>query len=246
MNKATGKALKVNGQTVTAEKTFTPDKADGTVEMTFTLNSTDLAGVTTVVFEKLYLESSNRLVASHENLKDKKQTVAFKDVTLKTHATDGTKSSQSIAPEEKVTIVDTVTYDGLVVGKKYTVSGVLMDKETGKVLTVDGKQVTGQTTFKAEAESGSVEVTFTLDASALEGKTIVVFESLLYDGREIASHADLGDADQSVTVTKPGDSTTTTTSPKTGDTTNMALWIFLAVGAALVMAVVYRKKRQAV
>ena len=42
-----------------------------------------------------------------------------------------------------------------------------MNKETGEALLKDGKPVTAQAEFKAEKAGGSVEVTFTFDASAL-------------------------------------------------------------------------------
>lgn len=72
-----------------------------------------------------------------------------------------------------------------------------MNKETGEALLKDGKPVTAQAEFKAEKAGGSVEVTFTFDASALAGQDVVVFEKLYYtDGKtehEIASHEDLKD-----------------------------------------------------
>ncbi|OFI45968.1 hypothetical protein BG262_06755 [Floricoccus penangensis] len=78
-----------------------------------------------------------------------------------------------------------------------------MDKSTNKPLLVDGKEVTGSTTFTAEKANGSVDVTFTFDASALEGKTIVVFEKLFQNGKEVASHEDINDKAQTVTVETP-------------------------------------------
>lgn len=90
---------------------------------------------------------------------------------------DGEKETK---PAEEVTITDEVKYSGLIPGKTYTISGVLMDKETGEPLLVDDEQVTAEVEFVAEAESGTVELTYTLDASTLAGKHIVVFETLYY------------------------------------------------------------------
>ena len=64
------------------------------------------------------------------------------------------------------------------IGREYTVKGVLMNQRTKKAVTVDGKEVTASTTFTAENRNGSVEVVFTFDATALEGTTTVVFETL--------------------------------------------------------------------
>ena len=95
-----------------------------------------------------------------------------------------------------VILVDTVTYKGLTAGKTYVVKGTIMDKASGEPIGV-----TAETTFTAEASDGSVEVTFTFDTTKLQGKTLVVFETL-YDtqGNPIVAHSDLNDEDQTVSV----------------------------------------------
>ena len=95
-----------------------------------------------------------------------------------------------------VTLVDTVTYKGLTEGKTYVLKGTIMDKASGQPIGV-----TAETTFTAEASDGSVEVTFTFDTTKLQGKTLVVFETL-YDtqGNLIVDHSDLNDEDQTVSV----------------------------------------------
>ena len=110
---------------------------------------------------------------------------------------DGEKTAK---PSEELTITDTVEYSGLIPGKTYKLSGVLMDKETEEPLLVDDKEVTSEVEFVAEKESGTVEMTFTLDASALVGKHIVVFETLYYNDKEIAAHTDIEDEDQTVLI----------------------------------------------
>ena len=54
-------------------------------------------------------------------------------------------------------------------------------------------QVTAEVEFTPEAAEGTVELTYTLDASALAGKSVVVFETLYLDDVEITSHADIED-----------------------------------------------------
>ena len=98
--------------------------------------------------------------------------------------------------------MDVVEYTGLTPGQTYTVSGVLMDKGTGQALLVDGAEVTAETEFVAEESSGTVELTYTLDASTLAGTTIVVFETLYSDGVEIAAHADINDEAQTIEITE--------------------------------------------
>ena len=44
---------------------------------------------------------------------------------------------------DSVSIIDTVTYSGLKVGETYTITGTLMDADTGKnVLDDDGNEIT--------------------------------------------------------------------------------------------------------
>ena len=78
-----------------------------------------------------------------------------------------------------MTIVDTVSYKNLIVGQEYTVKGKLMLKETGEPLRIDGKEVTAETTFVPEEADGSVDMKFTFDASALNKKSVVVFEKFM-------------------------------------------------------------------
>ena len=77
MDKATGKSLISDGEKIIAEKVFTADKEDGQVKLSFYFNENDLQGKTAVVFEKLYFEG--HLIGSHQDLKDKNQTVTFEE-----------------------------------------------------------------------------------------------------------------------------------------------------------------------
>ena len=119
---------------------------------------------------------------------------------LSTEATDVSDGDHVLAPEGKVTVVDEVAYANLVPGKAYTVKGTLMDKATGQPLLVGGKEVASKKEFSPIAPFGTVKVEFTFDASAFRGKEIVAFESLEYEEREIAAHADIYDEGQTVKV----------------------------------------------
>lgn len=197
MDQETKKELQVDGKAVKAEKTFTAEKADGSVDITFTFDGSALAGKKVVVFEKLFFEG--REVAVHEDIEDKGQTVTYQSIKIGTTAKDkDTESSQGI-PVKDVTIMDTVSYSNLIPGKEYTIKGTLMDKETKKELQINGKTVMAEKTFTAEKADGSVELAFTFDGSALGGKEIVVFEKLLFEGREVAAHEDIEDKGQTVT-----------------------------------------------
>ena len=211
MDKSTGEPLLVGGKNVTAEKTFTPTEANGTVTVTFTFDASELAGKELVVFERLYRDDVE--IAVHTDINDKDQTVDFPEPEIHTTAA-AENGDKAVDPLESVTIVDTVTYKNLTPGKTYVMKGTLMDKATGQPLLVGGKEVTAETTFIPDAPDGSVEVRFTFDASDLIGKELVVFEDLFRDGVEVTTHADLTDQDQTVNVKNPKLKTTATADGK--------------------------------
>ena len=118
-------------------------------------------------------------------------------------------NQQKVTPLKKVTITDTVKYSNLIIGKTYTVNGVLMDKKesitAGKdvPLLVNGKQITASKVFVAKNPNGMISLDFVFDASALAGKEIVVFENVYRDGRLVASHTDIHDKGQTVRIVNP-------------------------------------------
>ena len=203
MDKATNHPLLVDGAEVTAEAEFTPESADGTVELTYTLDASALAGTTIVVFETLYSDGVE--IAAHADINDENQTVEITEPEKPTLGTTATVDGQHTAdPTGEITIVDVVEYTGLIPGETYTVSGILMDKATGEPLLVDGAEVTAEVEFTPESADGTVELTYTLDASTLAGTTIVVFETLYSDGVEIAAHTDINDEAQTITIEPRG------------------------------------------
>ncbi|KLU68285.1 MAG: hypothetical protein RHS_5892 [Robinsoniella sp. RHS] len=208
MDLLTGKPLLVNGKEVRAKKTFTAEQPTGSIELEFTFDSSALKGKEVVIFETLYQDEKE--VAVHADLKDKGQTVKFEEPKIGTTATDKETGKHKGFVSEKTTIVDLVEYVNLIVGKTYIVDGVVMDLLTGKTLIINGKEVRAKKTFTAKQPNGSIELEFTFDSSALKGKEVVIFESLSYEGREIASHTDLKDKNQTVKFEKPKIGTTAT------------------------------------
>lgn len=142
-----------------------------------------------------------------------------------------------------VTIDDVVSYRPLVPGKEYTVKGILMDKATGKPFLVDGKEITSEVTFTAEKANSEVTVSFTFDGSIITKDTdVVVFESLYYDGVEIAVHADIDDTDQTVTIHPQPEPE----KPQTGDNSNLGFYIGLgsvAVGGLIAFLIIKFKRK---
>ena len=207
MDKATGKAFEVDGKAVTAEATFTPETENGTTEVSFEFAQKAIEGkeISLVVFEKV-LNADGKVIGTHEDLEDPDQTVSFNPDTpeISTKAKDkGTASNEGHAKKD-VTIIDEVSYRNLIVGKEYTVKGVLMDKATNQPLLANGKEVCAEKTFTAKKPNGTIDLEFTFDGSALAGATVVVFETLYTDNKEVATHTDINDADQTVTYPKVG------------------------------------------
>lgn len=196
MDKSTGQAfVDSDGKKVTAEETFKAEKENGTIELAFVVKKTDMRGKTVVVYEKLY--EGEKEVAVHEDITDEDQTVNYPE--LETNAKDGDTGTNEGNAADEVTIVDKVTYKNLIIGREYTVKGTLMDKETGlPFLTKDGNEVHAEKKFTAEKANGSIELTFTITKGDLVGKTIVVFEKLYNKDKEVGSHTDIEDDDQTV------------------------------------------------
>ena len=202
MNKATGKPfLDFDGNEVTAEATFTPTDADGTVDVTFMFSSLHLKQDTeVVVFETLYREDIE--LATHAQIDDEGQTVKIRVPEIGTTATS--EDGHRVDPLGEVTIFDEVSYTNLKPEKEYTVSGVLMDKATGKAfLDADGKEIKAETTFTPTQPTGTVTVEFVFNATVLHGKEVVAFETLYYEGIELATHADINDEGQTVKIKNP-------------------------------------------
>lgn len=91
MDKFTGKPFMVKGKEVTSTVKFTPDKANGTVEVEFTFDASNIKKSTDlVVFESLYRD--NVEIAVHADLKDKGQTVTIVPPAPKTPKTSDNRN----------------------------------------------------------------------------------------------------------------------------------------------------------
>ena len=91
MDKFTGKPFMVKGKEVTSTVKFTPDKANGTIEVEFTFDASNIKKSTDlVVFESLYRDKVE--IAVHADLKDKGQTVTVVPPTPKTPKTSDNRN----------------------------------------------------------------------------------------------------------------------------------------------------------
>lgn len=240
MDKATGEPLLIDEKEIRSESTFTPDEPTGEVIVSFEFDARYIKEDTgIVVFEGLY--SEDKELAVHADIEDDGQTVTVKIPEIGTKASiDGKKEYTA---NGDITIDDVVSYKNLTVGKEYTISGVLIDKATGKAFLVDGEEVCSEVTFTSEKADGEVTVSFTFDGSAISKDTeIVVFETLYRDKLEIAVHTDIDDKDQTVTIHPQPEPE----KPQTGDNSNLGFWIGLgavALGGLVSVVIIKIKKK---
>ena len=200
-----------DGNEVKAVKEFTPDTAHGFVDVELTFNGLNLAdGQKLVCFETLKRAGSE--LAEHADAADEGQTVEVALPKIGTTLTDAADGDKDIVSNNPVKLTDTVSYAGLVPGREYTVTGTLYKKVEGAdgateavaVKGADGNPVTAKTTFTPEKANGTVDVAFEFDGSELaHGDKVVAFESLDRKGVELAAHAEIDDAAQTVSVSNP-------------------------------------------
>lgn len=216
MKKSDGRALTRDGKEIAEEMTFTPDAADGETELTFTFSTKELNENGIVVFEELY-EGEN-LIAYHRDIEDPQQSVFLPGVT--TDACDKDTGRQNMLAAEDRVIVDRITFNGLIAGKTYEISGEVKIKSEDTAFDeaetvpskIIGAEGNGSISYDAEkvtfipagaegeSVSGEILVSFGVDASGLAGEDLVVGESVRYKGMDIAVHRDLSDERQTVHI----------------------------------------------
>ena len=261
--------LIIDGKRVENDYTFVADEEEMKVEISYTFNASALGGKNLVTFEELYDFSNPNepvKVAEHKDIEDDGQTVLITERIIKIHTTATDKDgNKELEAGKEVTIIDTITLEGLEVGTQYKLVGWQMLKEENAELLINGKRVESDYTFTADSETMKAEVAFTFDATSLDGKQLVTFEEL-YDlsnpdePKKVTEHKDIDNEGQTITFKekpevpeepeKPKtpqtpDTPHKTDSPKTGDNTNLygLLALLLTSGAGLA-GIFFYKRRQ--
>lgn len=259
--------LIIDGKRVENDYTFVADDEEMKVEIFYTFNASSLGGKNLVTFEELY-DLSNPdepvKVAEHKDIEDDGQTVLITERIIKIHTSamdkDGNKELEA---GKDVTIIDTVTLEGLEVGTQYKLVGWQMLKEENAELLITGKRVESDYTFTADSETMKVEVAFTFDATSLDGKQLVTFEEL-YDlsnpdePKKVTEHKDIEDKEQTITFKEkpeepekpetpptPEKPNRPSDSPKTGDSTNVMAFVVMLLASAggLVGTYLYKRRK---
>ena len=261
--------LIIDGKRVENDYTFVADDEEMKIEITYTFNASALGGKNLVTFEELY-DLSNPdepvKVAEHKDIEDDGQTVLITERIIKMHTTATDKDgNKELEAGKDVTIIDTVTLEGLEVGTQYKLVGWQMLKEENAELLINGERVESDYTFIADIETMKVEVAFTFDATSLDGKQLVTFEEL-YDlsnpdePKKVTEHKDIEDKGQTITFKEkpevpeepekpetpqtPEKPSRPSDSPKTGDSTNVMAFVVMLLASVGGLAGTYLYKRR--
>lgn len=223
---------------------FMPSQPNGSVDVRFDLPAgrDDLGGAVTVVYERISVDSSGRVLAEHVDPDDPTQTIFFPSIDTSFRRSDPAEPAVSgqLGADEVATsapdppgarersmasvgsaVVDTVRAAGLDPGERYRLDLTLHERHA------DGTCVaTGQTT-SAEFETTTSSIDLDVAGITIErGGVFVAFERLVAvnsadanptngsEDRVIATHEDCGDPDQTIWV--PTISTTSAQREVTG------------------------------
>ena len=203
--KETQKPLQIGGRTIESVVTRKILSPAGTVRLQFTFDAAGAQGMTLVCFEYAsepgpveddpagerpdsphtgdYHDSTNggEDIVSHTDIDDASQTV--QQISIETDARDQLTGMHVGEARDGAVTVDHVTCRGVTPGQDYLVTGFLVDKATGSPLKDhSGKRITAKASFTAKKTVETVDLTFTYDASLLEGTTVVAFERLYLKG----------------------------------------------------------------
>ena len=200
MNKSTGEAaVDGDGKPITASGVFTAGSATGTATVTFTFNTNGMAGGAYVAFEEVYETTGGKetLWGTHMDLNDEAQTVYVPSIS--TNLIDEDSQTNYTYIRDSVKAHDLVTYEGLIAGKTYKLTGTLVEKSTGKTFVdANGKTATITQTFTPDSDSGSVDMVFDINPSNLKTSALVAFETLSCNGEQVTIENDLDNEQQTL------------------------------------------------
>ena len=179
----------------------------GTVKIPFVVDASVLKGETLTVMEEVYITDKNGnelLYLSHTDINNSEQQVTVPDIKtelidLNIDEFNNKENSKIVTYGKDVTLSDLISYKNLIPGKKYKMTGTLLDKSTGKALTnSQGKTITATKEFVPEKSDGVVSVEFLhVDTTVFKGP-VVAGEKLNSDGIDLITHYDTEDKDQTV------------------------------------------------
>lgn len=242
MDKETGKPmLDGAGKEITSTTKFTPETANGSVEVAFEVDAALFAGKTTVAFEELFHDGKS--ITIHADITDDNQTITFgPGPKLKTTFT-GENGEKTLTPAKDTKLIDTVcdANEMLTPGVEYTLKLKIHNKTTGEMVTVGGKDYEVTAKFSPQSPQDCGKVIATLDTTGMANTDLVAFE-YVYDaaGQLVGTHEDANDTDQTIKLkaSDHSDGGAGRGLARTGATTALsgAAALLLAGGGALTLA----------
>lgn len=185
-----------DGEVLDSRKSFfLAEAAEGETAVELKVSAGLHAGHTLVCYEEVFDEHDN-LIASHVDASDPRQQVAV-NPKFQTYAA-GEDGAKNLPPSENTVITDRIEYDGLTIGRTYTLEGRLIVADTGRVLQ------TKRETLRADASDGTYQMTFEADTTRLKGRRLVVTYRLLLGNTVAALHSDLDNIEQSIYIEDAG------------------------------------------
>lgn len=179
------------------EAIFTPTSPTGTINVEVDIPPTE-AGRTIIATAWLFALPYPDPIASHNDLHDPMQTMVVRGSPgIRSSVADKADGDRMLSAAGG-TIIDTLSFDQLVPGEVYTVSGVLMRQSDASATPL-----TSSRTFTAAATSGTVEMEYVVP-EGYEGEDLVSFQQL-YVGTDtsvapIATDEELDDPTQTISV----------------------------------------------
>ncbi|MDP9833830.1 VaFE repeat-containing surface-anchored protein [Gleimia europaea] len=200
MDKETGKPmLDGAGKEITSTTKFTPETANGSVEVAFEVDAALFAGKTTVAFEELFQEGKS--ITIHADITDENQTITFEPgPKLKTTFT-GENGEKTLKPGKDTKLIDKVcdANEKLVPGTEYTLKLKIHNKTTGKMVKVGGKEYEATAKFTPQTPQDCGKVVANLDTTGMANTELVAFEYVYdVDGELVGTHEDVNDKDQTI------------------------------------------------
>lgn len=178
---------------------FKVDEEEGSAKLSARASDNIIDGALIVTL--IAATHGQTLIVTHDKKRaaSAEQAINWKGTNLKlgTTATDKNDSDKKLS-HKGGTVVDVVAYEGLIVGKQYTIKGELMERLPDG--TAKQTHITQEVTFTPDTPNGEVKVEFTVP-EGYAGKTLVVFERAFdANGKLIAEHTNIDDANQTVKV----------------------------------------------
>ncbi|MDO5026676.1 MAG: SpaA isopeptide-forming pilin-related protein [Tissierellia bacterium] len=234
MNKSTNKPLlDKDGKQVMATKKFVAETKDGEIGVDVNVDLERLRGTSIVAFEELIFKGE--VIASHKDIEDVNQTIVVNKPEIKTKFADF-RGNKEIYGLGKTKLIDNVYYNNLVVGKEYELKMRIAIKNSEEFIKDDkGNDLIVTKKFTAEKKEGIIPVEVEIDLSKYQGKELVAFEKLYYQGIELSIHEDINDKDQTIKIK--------TLNPKTSDNFNVVLLSGILTLSSVILFIISRKNK---